>query len=935
VNGLTTTYTATKLTGLSAGTKTLVESDVAGYTEGTWDCTGAAGAVVGTFNAGSVVLANGEDVTCEITNNDDASSLTVVKRIVNANGGTNVVGDFGITTSAGALTFDAGAADGANTLKYTSDTIGGLSAGTAYTLHEDTVTGYTEGTWSCDVGTVNPDAQNGSVTLANGQSATCTITNNDQAASLTVVKRIVNDNGGTKVVGDFGITTSAGALSFDAGAADGANTLKYTSDTIGGLSAGSKTLHEDTVTGYSEGTWSCVGAAGAVNGNAQTGSVVLGNGESVTCTITNNDQPPSLTLNKIVSNNNGGTAAASNWTLTADGGAAGTLSGLGAPGSADVVSEATFQAGTYNLSETGSFPGYTNGTTYSCVKNGGASVAGNTITLAVGDAATCSITNDDIPPLLTLVKTVTNESGGEATAGNWTLRATGPITISGATESPAVTNREVSAGNYTLSETGPPGYTASAWSCVGGTQNGANITLALGESATCTINNHDNPALMPLTKLVNGRTPDCSTPNPNQNPQNPFDDFICKDPVTQAVLPQYTFNLYNRVSFSADYPGLPFDLDPGAGYIPASLNIPPDIEIPAPLNHGFTLCEMGVANGTLNGGGLPADWVSLWTVSITSATNQNLNGDSQLSNPLVFYPPAISPATTSEGRTCISFTLPTAASGGHIRITINNTQMGHIIVDKVTVPSGDLTSFHFAATGTGYVDFDLTDFIQPANTVNMLNDQTLISGTYGVRELAPIGWKVFNIVCVNSVGTVSTFRVTGSGGQPNSIFDMGDDRVQIELAPAEIVTCTFTNTIQTEGRMTGGGSILPGRGTRITHGFELHCDPATLPNSLEINWAGTSTRQNQFHLESLTSATCTDDLNINQRPPWHSNFDTFTGTGVGRFNGTSGYTINFIFTDYGEPGSDDTALYWILAPDGSTVLGPVFGKLQQGNHQAH
>jgi len=294
----------------------------------------------------------------------------------------------------------------------------------------------------------------------------------------------------------------------------------------------------------------------------------------------------------------------------------------------------------------------------------------------------------------------------------------------------------------------------------------------------------------------------------------------------------------------------------------------------------------------------------------------------------VFYPPAISPATTSEGRTCISFTLPTAASGGHIRITINNVQMGHIIVDKVTDPSGDPTVFDFKTTGTNYLDFQLADATPP-------NNQLLIPGTYGVRELAPIGWKVFNIVCVNSVGTVSTFRVTGSGGQPNSIFDMGDDRVQIELAPAETVTCTFTNAIYTEGRMTGGGSIMPGRGTRITHGFELYCDPATLPNNLEINWAGASTRQSQFHLESLTSATCTDDPNVTQKPPWHSNFDKFVGVGVGSYNGQPGYTINFIFTDSGEPGSDDTALYWILAPNGSTVLGPVWGKLQQGNHQAH
>src|SRR2546427_6969157 len=77
------------------------------------------------------------------------------------------------------------------------------------TLHEDLVSTYTEGTWSCvgAAGAVNTNAQSGSVGLANGESETCTLTNDDKAALLAVVKRIVNDNGGKKAVGDFCIKT--------------------------------------------------------------------------------------------------------------------------------------------------------------------------------------------------------------------------------------------------------------------------------------------------------------------------------------------------------------------------------------------------------------------------------------------------------------------------------------------------------------------------------------------------------------------------------------------------------------------------------------------------------------------------------------------------------------------------------------------------------
>lgn len=49
-----------------------------------------------------------------------------------------------------------------------------------------------------------------------------------------------------------------------------------------------------------------------------------------------------------------------------------------------------------------------------------------------------------------------------------------------------------SAGTYALSESdGPEGYNANTWSCVGGVQVDNQITLGLGESATCTITNDD------------------------------------------------------------------------------------------------------------------------------------------------------------------------------------------------------------------------------------------------------------------------------------------------------------------------------------------------------------------------------------------------------------------------------------------------------------
>jgi hypothetical protein len=128
-------------------------------------------------------------------------------------------------------------------------------------------------------------------------------------------------------------------------------------------------------------------------------------------------------------------------------------------------------------------------------------------------------------------------------------------------------------------------------------------------------------------------------------------------------------------------------------------------------------------------------------------------------------------------------------------------------------------------------------------------------------------------------------------------------------------------------RMTGGGSI-PGN-SRVTHGFELHCNAGQGPNNLQVNWG----KGNKFHLESLTTASCSDDPSISEAQPV-AGFDTYKGTGTGRYNGVAGATAEWTFTDAGEPGKNDFANIVIKDAGGTTVLS-VSGNLNSGNHQAH
>ena len=127
------------------------------------------------------------------------------------------------------------------------------------------------------------------------------------------------------------------------------------------------------------------------------------------------------------------------------------------------------------------------------------------------------------------------------------------------------------------------------------------------------------------------------------------------------------------------------------------------------------------------------------------------------------------------------------------------------------------------------------------------------------------------------------------------------------------------------GRMTGGGRI---GGSRVRHGFTLHCDATDGPNRLQINWPG----GNKFHLESLDTAVCSDDLSIEESPPV-AGFDTYVGTGTGRLNRVSGAMAEWTFTDAGEPGANDVATIVIKNPNG-VVVKTVSGTLR-GNHQAH
>ena len=151
----------------------------------------------------------------------------------------------------------------------------------------------------------------------------------------------------------------------------------------------------------------------------------------------------------------------------------------------------------------------------------------------------------------------------------------------------------------------------------------------------------------------------------------------------------------------------------------------------------------------------------------------------------------------------------------------------------------------------------------------------------------------------------------------DGIDNDGDGLIDEDCPPPPIET----------GRMTGGGSVFAGA-TRVTHGFEFHCNAAELPNNLEVNWG-----KNKFHMTNLGTAACSNDPNISEGSPV-AGFDTYKGVGTGKLNGVSGAKAEWTFTDAGEPGKNDYVSLKIMDANNNVVLS-VTGNLKVGNHQSH
>lgn len=280
----------------------------------------------------------------------------------------------------------------------------------------------------------------GNNTPGDGCGATC----QSEIANLIVHKNVVNNGVGTLNAGNFQLTIDSVNATQDLAIPVTVNV--------------SHAVSETNTFGYTK----------TYGGDCDAdGNVTVGFNQTKTCNVINTMPYGTITVTKVVTNDDGGLLTVGSFVLKIDG----VTVTSGNPKNVAL--------GAHNVSETGVFG-------YSATFSGDCNSSGN-VTVAAGESKSCTITNNDIAPSIELIKTVL---GGNAAPDDFDVSIDGNIVTSGSSISVMantahVIDEEATVSGYSfISITGTSFKGVSCPSVLNGT-----ITLLPGDVVTCTITN--------------------------------------------------------------------------------------------------------------------------------------------------------------------------------------------------------------------------------------------------------------------------------------------------------------------------------------------------------------------------------------------------------------------------------------------------------------
>ncbi|MGH3132147.1 MAG: prealbumin-like fold domain-containing protein [Gaiellaceae bacterium] len=594
----------------------------------------------------------------------------------------------------------------------------GLLAAGTYSVAETVPSGWSLLSVTCDDGS-NPS----SIGLSAGETVKCTFTN-AKLGSIVVDKVTVPANDPQSF--SFSLTGGPDSVSQSFGL-----THVATPHDSGPVKPGSYSVAETVPAG-----WSLTSAV-CSDGSAAT-AIALDAGETVTCTFTNTKQ------SKIVvekQTNPEGDPQSFGFTASYDGDGFSLTDG-------QQNDSGPLAAGTYAVSE--NVPA---GWDLESAVCSDASPA-NAIALAAGETVTCVFTNEKDAKIV--VEKQTSPDGSQQvfpfTAsydGDGFSLADGQQSDSG----------DLDPGTYSVSETVPAGWDLTSAVCSDGSGVDA-IGLAAGETVTCVFTNTQQPGAIVVEKQT----------NPDGDPQlfaftasYDLDGFQLSDgqQSSSGTLPPGTYSVSENVPAG-------WDLESAVCSDQSPVNA-------IALAAGETVtcvftnekdAKIVVEKQTLpNGDPQSFSFDASYDGDGFSLTDGQQSGSGDLDPGTYSVSENVPAGWDLESAVCSDGSPVNAialAAGETVTCVFTNEKDAKIVVEKQTLPDGDLKSFHFDAS---YDEggFSLTDGQQS-------DSGDLEPGTYSVSEDVPAGWDLESAVCSDQ-----------------------SDPGQIALAAGETVTCVFTN----------------------------------------------------------------------------------------------------------------------------------------------
>lgn len=312
------------------------------------------------------------------------ATLNVNKFVDNDDGGTVKGDEFGLAVNGEPLV-STGEGPGTNFGSIANFESLEVPAGEEFTITEDDVDGYDQGSIGCFV-----DSQSVGYpyTPTAGELVVCNVYNYDQPATLTVIKELTQDNGANDPITSFGFTVNGGdTVYFDE---NGEATMS--------VPAGSYTVVENESTAYATTYENC--------------NIQLKNGEEATCVISNDDLPAYLTLYKYVINDDGGQLGPLDFPLTVEG-VDNDYFNYTASGMVLMLNAGQYDAG--EVQQDGYWSMGWDWWKGDCNFHG-------QITVKNGGVYECTITNNDLPGKIVVHKEVINNNGGTKRAKDFKFK---------------------------------------------------------------------------------------------------------------------------------------------------------------------------------------------------------------------------------------------------------------------------------------------------------------------------------------------------------------------------------------------------------------------------------------------------------------------------------------------------------------------------------